>query len=968
MDHLHGFTCCRCVSIPELQTEGALYRHDRTGAELLSLSNQDPNKVFGITFRTPPQDSTGVAHILEHSVLCGSRKYPVREPFVELLKGSLQTFLNAFTFPDKTCYPVASQNLQDFYNLIDVYLDAVFYPRLTPLVFDQEGWHLEVSPEGALSYRGVVYNEMRGAYSSADSLLQHYSQIAVFPDTLYALDSGGDPGCIPDLTFAQFSQFHRRYYHPANARIFFCGDDDPAERLRLVDAVLRDFDPADPAPGVPLQPVRTGPMRHTRSFPAGLEETRGMLTVNWLLPPVTDLETNLALTVLEHILIGMPASPLRKALIDSGLGHSLAGVGLEPDLAQLYFSTGLKGIDPAAAPDVEHLISQTLSALARDGIDPATAAAALNTVEFNLRENNSGSFPRGLVLMLRALRTWLHDSDPFGMLAFETPLARLQERYQTDPRLFSRMIQEHLRDNPHQAVVLLQPDPDLAQTQAADEAARLEKIRAALDDATLDALRQACRDLQQMQQTPDPPEALATIPRLHLPDIPRRNEVIQHERSRQGGIEVFLHDQPTNGILYLDFGMNLRLLPQRYLPWVTIFARALLETGTAVRDFVSLSQEIGARTGGIRSCHHTATIRDSGAASAWLFLRGKAVLSRAGNLTALLQEILHSARLDNRERIRQIVLEETSALEQQLVPAGHSTVARRLRAHFTPADWAEEQICGIDYLLFLRDLAGHMDAQWPAVQATLEEMRRILVNRSAIVVNCTVDCSSWAPHQHCLDSLLECLPDAPLPEADWQPERPQPGEGLIVPAQVNFAGKAVNLYSGGCEDDGSLNVIAHFLRTSWLWEQVRVQGGAYGAFSSFDRMSGTFVLASYRDPNLLETLAVFDRTAAHLQGLRLSPEDIEKSVIGVIGDIDACLLPDAKGFISLQRHLCGNTAAVRQKMREQVLATAPRHFTACGDALARLMPDGIVTVMGSDTAIAAANRAQPGLLRPRPLL
>src|SRR6202165_459309 len=435
MTATHGFELIREQALAEINSTARYYRHAKTGAELLSLLNSDENKVFGATFGTPPADSTGVAHILEHSVLCGSRKYPIKEPFVELMKRSLNTFLNAMTFPDKTCYPVASQNVQDFYNLIDVYLDAVFFPRLTPQIFQQEGWHYELdAPDAPLIYKGVVFNEMKGNYSSPDSMLRELSQQSLYPDITYGLDSGGDPKHIPDLTYAQLKAFHQRHYHPSNAKLFFYGDDDPDERLRLLDAYLGAFGPIDVDAKVPLQPRFTAPKRLARTYAAGnadLEARSGdeagteqatketMLTVNWMLDEVVDVEAALALAILDHVLVGTPAAPLYKALIDSGLGEALTGGGLDDGLRPPMFSVGLKGIDPADAEKVELLIADTLGALFEKGIDPLTIEAALNTVEFRLRENNTGAFPRGIVFMLRALESWLHGRDPVRPLAFE---------------------------------------------------------------------------------------------------------------------------------------------------------------------------------------------------------------------------------------------------------------------------------------------------------------------------------------------------------------------------------------------------------------------------------------------------------------------------------------------------------------------------------------------------------------------
>src|SRR6516164_4378707 len=485
MQIFNGFKLLREHALTEFNSTARLYRHAKTGTELLSLVNDDENKVFGVTFRTPPRDSTGVAHILEHAVLCGSRKYPVKEPFVELMKGSLNTFLNAMTFPDKTCYPVASQNLRDFYNLIDVYLDAVFYPLITPNAFRQEGWHYELDAiDERLVYKGVVFNEMKGSYSSPDDRLNEFSQRSLFPDTIYGLDSGGDPRHIPDLTYADFKSFHRRYYHPSNARLFFYGDDNPDKRLRLLDSWLRAFDPIAVDSTVTLQKRFSAPQRLMRTFAAdaGKSEAdrKGMATVNWMFDQIPDAETDLGINILEHILIGTSASPLRKAMVDSGLGEDIAGRGLDDQLLQPMLSVGLKGIDPSAADRVEALVVETLRALVDKGIDRMTVDASLNTVEFRLRENNFGSFPRGIAALLRSLKTWLYDRDPLAPLAFEAPLRSLKTRIAEGEPYFENLIARNLLDNPHRTTLTLRPDPEEAERKAAVERQRLDAARAAM--------------------------------------------------------------------------------------------------------------------------------------------------------------------------------------------------------------------------------------------------------------------------------------------------------------------------------------------------------------------------------------------------------------------------------------------------------------------------------------------------------
>ena len=502
-----NFDLIEARSVPELNLQARLYRHARLGAQVLSLEGDDDNKVFGVTFTTPPATSNGIAHIMEHSVLCGSRKYPLKEPFVVLLKSSLKTFLNALTFSDKTAYPVASQNLRDFYNLIDVYLDAVFHPLITPYTLKQEGWHYELDTvEAPLSIKGVVYNEMKGAYSSPDRMLYKSVQASLFPETTYGVDSGGDPAVIPELTFDEFKTFHAAHYHPSNARFFFYGDDDPAERLRIVEDCIKDYEPLPEQAAIPLQQPFNQPRRLMYGYDAGQNadgSPKGMATVNWVLGTDFDMPTRLSLEILEHMLIGGPASPLRKALIDSGLGEDLAGAGLADDVLQPYFSAGLKGIAPQNADKVADLIMGTLTALAENGFDTDTLEAALNTVEFRRRENNSGGMPRGLMLMFRALGTWLYGGDPSLPLAFKSPLNTVKERIETDKRYFENLIASYFLNNPHRTTVILEPDPDLRRRQDETLQARLQQARSAMSATNLQTIVKDTQRLKRMQNTPE---------------------------------------------------------------------------------------------------------------------------------------------------------------------------------------------------------------------------------------------------------------------------------------------------------------------------------------------------------------------------------------------------------------------------------------------------------------------------------
>ncbi|WP_129633394.1 insulinase family protein [Candidatus Oscillochloris fontis] len=966
MTSTHGFTLIRDEAITELNTQARIYRHEKTGAELLSLSNDDENKCFGVTFRTPPEDSTGIAHILEHSVLCGSRKYPVKEPFVELLKSSLKTFLNAFTYPDKTCYPVASTNLQDFYNLVDVYLDAVFFPRITPEILKQEGWHYELEHKDApLIYKGVVFNEMKGAYSSPEGVLGRLTQQSLFPDTTYGHSSGGDPKAIPDLTYEQFKHFHTTFYHPSNARLFFYGDDPEEERLRLLDVYLSEFEAINPASQIAMQTPFEAPRTFAYTYAADdTSGKKGMVSLNWMLEAEQDVERILRLELLSYILLGNAAAPLRKALIDSGLGEDLTSSGYHDGLLQHTFAVGLKGIKPADEEQVETLILTTLARLSAEGIDPETIAAALNTFEFSLRENNTGSFPRGLSLMLRALDTWLYDGDPLAPLRFEQPMANIRAAVERGERIFEELIRQMLLDNPHRIRVLLQPDSTQAEREAAEERARLEAIRATMSDADLERVVAETLALKEMQERADPPEELAKIPTLTLANIERQGKNIPTSETQIAETTVLHHDLFTNGIVYLTLAFDLKMLPPSLLPYVPLFGRALTEMGTQNEDFVKILQRIGRETGGVGAGASTASKVKSGEAVGYLMVSGKSTLEKAEAMLAIMRDILLTVNLDNRERFKQMVLRSKAGRESSLVPSGHSYARQRLAARLSAAEWVDEQMGGIEGLFFIRELEQQIEQDWPTVLANLEQVRSHLINRRGMFANVTLDANSYQNFSPQLAEFLSNLPATDYTPAEWGVSTAHLAEGLTIPAKVNYVAKGANLYQYGIKPNGSASVVIKLLNTEWLWEKVRVQGGAYGGFCGFNRNNGLFTYTSYRDPNLVATLDIYDRTGDFLRNLAIDQTGLERAIIGTISDIDGYQLPDAKGGTAMWRHILGASDAYRQQLREEILDTTIADLHAFADAVDAVREQGIITVVGSADAVAAANQERPGLLTP----
>ncbi len=948
----HGFSLIRETRIAEYNIHARLYRHERTGAELLSLMNDDTNKVFGITFRTPPSDSTGVAHILEHSVLCGSRKYPLKEPFVELLKGSLQTFLNAFTYPDKTCYPVASQNLQDFYNLVDIYMDAVFNPLLTRHTYEQEAWHYEMTTvDHPPIYKGVVFNEMKGVYAAADNILEEHSKRVLFPDTTYGVDYGGDPRHIPELSWKQLLDFHRKFYHPSNARIFFYGDDPEEDRLRRMDEYLRHYERKDIDSRIAIQTAdRPLPSTVTVPYPidAHDEEAGRYLTMNWRISERKDPEFLLAWTLLEQILTETPASPLRKALMDSGLGDDLAGSGLETHVREIYFSTGLKGIESGNEIKVEKLILETLRGLVRDGIDPKTIEAALNTEEFSLRELNTGNYPRGLSLMVSALQTWIYGEDPLEIIQYQKPLESIRRKIADGENYFEQLIEQHLLDNPHRVTLHLTPDPDLKDRLDREESARLAGHFASWPEEHKLELVNRTEELKRLQSTPDSPENLRCVPNLSISDLDRKNRDLPIDVGTVADVPLLFHDLFTQGITYLDLGFNISVVPDDLLPLIPVWARSLLETGTDKEDFVSLTQRIGRSTGGIDAEMYSSSIKGNRDGTAWMFLRGKAMDDQVPALLGIIEDVLAGARLDLRERISQIVSEEKASMESNVIPSGHRFVAQRLRARFNIADHIQEKLGGISYLLALRSLSHRIDSDWGSVHDDLVRLHQLMTSRRNLLVNATAEGKTRPAFEATLAGFLKNREDRTCPTVTRSIiGATSAPEGLLIPAQVNYVGKSINLYQENRAISGHSMVVNRYLRTAWLWDQVRVQGGAYGAFCMLDYRSGQFTMTSYRDPNTKRTIETYDRTAEFLRGLKIDQDELTRAIVGTIGDLDTYLLPDAKGFISMGRYLTGDSDAHRQGIRDQVLTTRIEHFAEFADLIDVFAANGQIVIMGS---------------------
>ncbi|CAN0878954.1 Presequence protease 1, chloroplastic/mitochondrial [Linum grandiflorum] len=893
--------------IEECKSRAVLFKHKKTGAEVVSLSNDDENKAFGIVFRTPLKDSSGVAHILEHSVLCGSRKYPLKEPFAELIKGSLSTYVNALTYPDRTCYPIASVNEKELYNMADVYLDAVFFPKCVEdeVIFRQEGWHYELNdPTKEISYKGVVFNEMKGVYSNPDNVLAREVRRAVFPDNEYGVDSGGDPKDIPKLTFEQFKEFHRKYYHPSNARIWFYGDDNPSERLRLLSEYLDMFEPSPSPNESRIKPQRlfSEPIRVVRTYPArdgGDLKKKNIVCLNWLLSDkLLDSETQLALKVLNHLLLGTPASPLMKILLESGLGDAFFGAGLEDYLLQPQFSAGLKGVAVENIQKVEDLILSTLEKLSEEGFETDLVDASINTIEFHLRENNTGHFPRGLALMNTSIEKWLYDLDPFEPLKYEKPLMTLKSRIAEEgPKaVFSPLIEKLFLNNQHRATLEMHPDPEKASRDDSSEREILAKLKASMTEQDLAELTRATHELRLRQETPDSPEAAKTFPFLRLDDIPKESTPIPIEVGEINGAKVLQHDLFTNDILYAEIAFDMRSLKQELLPLVPLFCQSLLEMGTKDLSFVQLSQLIGSKTGGISVFPFTSSIRGQANPCSHIIVRGKAMAGRAEDLFHLIKCVLQEVKFTDQQRFKQFVSQRKAGMESRLLGGGHGIAITRMDGKFTTSGWISEQMGGVSYLESLQAIEQRVDQDWEGISASLEEIRTSLLSKDGCLVNLTADGKNLASSEKYVSKFVDFLPrSAPAAAAaSWSARLPPGNEAIVVPSQVNFVGKAVNLYETGYQLHGSVYVISKHLTNTWLWDRVRLMGGAYG---------GACMLNPFSE---------------------IDKDSLTKSIIGTIADVDPYHLPDTKGYNSLKdfREFADVIDAVKNKGVSVAVASA----------------------------------------------
>ena len=965
-DVIHGFRLIRSEEIAEADGHGHTFVHEKTGARLFFLETEDDNKVFSISFRTPPVDDTGVAHIVEHSVLCGSRKYPLKEPFVELVKGSLNTFLNAMTFPDKTMYPVASRNDRDFQNLMDVYLDAVFYPamRENPQILMQEGWHYEMDDADApLRYSGVVYNEMKGALSAPDDLLGSRIMAALYPDTTYGCESGGDPEAIPTLTQEMFLDFHAHYYHPSNSYIYLYGDMDIAEKLAYLDrAYLSHFERIPVPSRIDRQQVFAGQVVKEHFYPIGADEPleeNAFLSLNWVIGDTTDRKRVMALQILDHALLRMQGAPLRQALIDAGLGRDVDS-NYESDVLQPFFSIIVSKSEVARAEEFVRIVKETLTKLADGGLDHLLVKAALNTLEFRLRESDFGSSPKGLIYGIRMMKTWLYDGAPADYLRYEDVLAQLKEGLENG--YFEQVIRESFLENPHEALVTLAPSRTLGQEREAVQEAILAEKKAALSADEIAKVMDDCAALKAAQEAPDTEEALASIPILARSDIRKEAEHLPLEIRDCAGTRVLYSDIETNGIVYLNFYFPMAAVAQEDLQYAYLLAEMFGAVDTARHTYAELAMLRSLYTGGFGADIVAYTRAGEPDSLAPRFkLRAKVLRENLPRLFDLLAEIMTESDFTGAKRVRELIDEEKTGMELSLQRAANQVVAARIAADLTPSGRYAE-VGGLPFHDFLRAFKDDFDARHTEMQAAFAHILPQIFNQNDLMVSVTAAAEDYDGIAAGLAAFQQKLSSVSFPAAPYTWEIAPKNEGLMTQSRVQYVAKGANFIKLGYEYTGVLRVLETLLRYDYFWTRIRVQGGAYGAMTQFNR-NGFMIFSSYRDPNLAETFTVLDETADYVRAFDVSDREMDKFIIGTMSSVDTPLTPQMKGDIAATFHLRNITWEDRQRAREEILTAQQEDVRALAPMIEAAMRENVCCVLGGEEKI-RANAALFDEIRP----
>jgi len=957
---LKAYELVKEQDLNDINSKGYILHHKKSGARIALISNDDDNKVFYIGFKTPPTDETGVPHIIEHSVLCGSEKFPVKDPFVELVKGSLNTFLNAMTYPDKTVYPIASCNEQDFKNLMDVYLDAVLHPNILKCeeIFKQEGWHYELEDmEAPLTINGVVYNEMKGAYSSPDEMLQNCIYKSLFPDNTYGKDSGGNPEYIPELTYEAYLEFYKKYYHPANSYIFLYGDCDMVERLEWLDReYLSSYEAIELeshiAPQAPFNEVK----HIVDRYPIASDETEEdntYLAYSKVVCDISDKTLRQAFAVLDYVLVSAPGAPVRQALIDAGIGQDVYG-SFDDGILQTVFHVCAKNANLTDKERFVEIIETTLKDIVAKGINKTSVQAAINSSEFRFREADFGSYPKGLLYGLECLDTWLFDDEKaFEAMEMLEVFEFLKE--QVDTGYYEDLIQKYLLDNPHGAVVSLEPEKGLNTKVEEALEAKLAEYKASLSREEQENLIKETKRLEEYQETPSSEEDMQKLPMLERKDMRREVLTFSNIEEQIGDVPVVRHEVFTNGIDYISFMFDAGDVAKEDLPYLGFLRSVLAFVDTESYAFSELNNVINIHSGGINSGLTTyADSKEAGRYHMKYEFRIKMLEDKVEASLGILKEIILTSKVEDVKRLAEIIAQTKSRLQSVLSSAGHVVSATRSLAYFSQYGYIQDATTGITYYDEICKMDALIKSQPEVVVDKLKKVMQQVFGSKRLLISFTANEAGYHRAVPALEEFVKALPQG-TPVKDIKTYcLGQQNEGFTDASAIQYVSRSGNFVKHGFRYNGALNILKMILSYDYLWNNVRVKGGAYGCSSSFLR-TGDSYFTSYRDPNLGKTNEVYENIPEYLREFQADEREMTKYIIGTLGGMDTPLYPEGKGQRAITAYLKRLTLEELQAERDEIIGATDADIRKLADLIEAVLSDECLCVIGNENNIQKEN-------------
>lgn len=942
--------------LTDLNSKGYLLRHKKSGAKITVLSNDDENKVFYIGFRTPPADSTGVAHIVEHTVLCGSKKFPAKDPFVELVKGSLNTFLNAMTYPDKTVYPVASCNDKDFQNLMDVYMDAVLHPNIYKReeIFKQEGWHYELEEKDApITLNGVVYNEMKGAFSSPEGVLEREILNSLFPDTAYGNESGGDPNCIPDLTYEAYLDFHKRYYHPCNSYIYLYGDMDVEEKLEWLDReYLSDYEAISIDSEIKMQKPFGDVRKVSRKYPvASSEPVEGntYLSYNMVIGTSLDQKLYQAFEVLDYALLNSSGAPLKKALLDAGIGKDIMG-SYDNGTYQPVFSIIAKNAEAAQEEQFAEIIRSVLKEQADGALNKKALSAGINSAEFKYRESDFGTYPKGLIYGLQMLESWLYDdAQPFLHIEALDTFRFLREQVETD--YFETLIRDYMIDNSHVSMVKIEPERGLNVKIEEELSAKLKQYKDSLGEEEIQALIEDTKHLKEYQSLPSSKEDIEKIPMLTRADMKKEAMPFTLTEQDCGGTKLLYSNLFSNGILYLNLMFDIRAVPAEKLPYLGILKAMFAYVDTKHYTYGDLANEINLETGGMNATIITyADAKDDNAYEAKFEVRTKILYDKLPKAMDLIEEILLHSKLEDEKRLHEILSEVKSRLQMTFVSAGNSVSAMRAMSYFSEMARCNELTNGIDFYRVVADYEEHFDEKKEELIQNLTNISHLIFTKENLMAAVTCEEKGFQQIPTLIADLKEKLPSNPNAGGRAQILCTRKNEGFLAASKVQYVSRAGNFKTAGFSYTGALKILKVILSYDYLWLNVRVKGGAYGCGGAFSR-NGIAFFSSFRDPNLKETNEIYENIPEYIKNFHADERDMAKYIIGTVSELDTPLSPAAKGMRSVSAYLMNISYEDVQRERDEVIGASEKDIRELADLVQAVLDGQNLCVIGNEEKI-----------------